>query len=93
MEFVQENHGRYTHFIYLENDIRLSFLNFCYFVEFREALRGLGLLPSFIRVEYNAAFGGFTSSDVFWPVYVPVQSHVLLGDTVLVNMPNPYNPL
>ncbi|MGX7874082.1 hypothetical protein ACVDG5_016200 [Mesorhizobium sp. ORM6] len=92
-EFVQENHGRYTHFIYLESDIRLSFLNFCYFVEFREALRGLGLLPSFIRVEYSTALGGFTSSDVFWPVYVPVQSHVLLGDMALVNMPNPYNPL
>ncbi|MBB6408749.1 hypothetical protein [Mesorhizobium sangaii] len=92
-EFLQENHGRYTHFIYLENDIRLSFLNFCYFVEFREALRGFGLVPSFIRVEYSTAFGGFTSSDVFWPVYVPVQPHVLLGDIVLANMPNPYNPM
>ncbi|TPK71267.1 hypothetical protein FJ527_26920 [Mesorhizobium sp. B2-4-18] len=92
-EFIEENHGRYTHFIYLENDIRLSFLNFCYFVKYREALRGFGLLPSFIRVEYSTALGGFTSSDVFWPVYVPVQSHVLLGDMVLVNMPNPYNPL
>lgn len=92
-EFVHENHGRYTHFIYLENDIRLSFLNFCYFVEYREALRGFGLLPSFVRVEYSKALGGFTGSDVFWPVYVPVQSHVVLGDMVLVNMPNPYNPL
>jgi hypothetical protein len=92
-EFIQENHGRYSHFIYLENDIRLSFLNFCYFVEYREALRGFGLLPSFIRVEYSTALGGFTSSDVFWPVYVPVQSHVLLDDMVLLNMPNPYNPL
>ncbi|MGY2997351.1 hypothetical protein [Mesorhizobium sp. URHB0026] len=92
-DFIKENHGRYTHFIYLENDIRLSFMNFCYFVEYREALRTFGLLPSFIRVEYSTALGGFTSSDVFWPVYVPVQSHVLLGDLVLVNMPNPYNPL
>ncbi|MER9313039.1 hypothetical protein NKI51_27735 [Mesorhizobium australicum] len=92
-EFIYENPGRYTHFIYLENDIRLSFLNFCYFVEYREALRRFGLLPSFIRVEYSKALGGFTASDVFWPVYVPVQSHVVLGDMVLVNMPNPYNPL
>lgn len=92
-EFIQENHGRYTHFIYLENDIRLSFLNFCYFVEYREALRGFGLLPSFVRVEYSKSLGGFTGSDVFWPVYVPVQSHMVLGDMVLANMPNPYNPL
>jgi hypothetical protein len=91
-EFVEGNHGRYTHFIYLEGDIRLSFVNFCYFVDFREILRAFGLLPAFVRVEYSATLVGFTTSDVFWPVYVPVQSHLRLGDTVLVNMPNPYNP-
>ena len=91
-EFAAGNHGRYTHFIYLEDDIELSFANFCYFVEYREVLRSFGLLPAFIRVEYSAALGGFVASDAFWPVYVPVQSHIRLGDTVLVNMPNPYNP-
>jgi hypothetical protein len=91
-EFAAGNHGQYTHFIYLEDDIELSFANFCYFVEYREILRSFGLLPAFIRVEYSAGLGGFVASDAFWPVYVPVQSHVRLGDTVLVNMPNPYNP-
>jgi len=91
-EFASGNNGRYTHFIYLEDDIRLSFANFCYFTEFREALRGFGLLPSFVRVEWSATLGGFVASDAFWPVYVPVQASVLLGDTVMVNMPNPYNP-
>jgi hypothetical protein len=61
-------------------------------VEFRENLRSFGLLPSFVRVEYNAALGGFVASDAFWPIYVPAQSHIRLGDSVLVNMPNPYNP-
>ena len=55
-------------------------------------LRGSGLLPAFVRVEYSTALDGFTTSDVFWPVYVPVQSHIVLGDTVVVNLPNPYNP-
>jgi hypothetical protein len=91
-EFVGGNNGRYTHFIYLENDIRLSFVNFCYFMEFREQLRSFGLLPAFVRVEYSAALGGFVTSDVFWSVYVPAQTHIRLGDIVLVNMPNPYNP-
>ena len=86
------NDGRYTHFIYLEGDIQLSFVNFCYFIQFREMLRGSGLLPAFVRVEYSTALDGFTTSDVFWPVYVPVQSHIVLGDTVVVNLPNPYNP-
>ncbi len=91
-EFVNGNHGRYTHFIYLESDIRLSFVNFCYFLEFRERLSSFGLLPAFVRVEYSSARHGFVSSDVFWPVYVPAQSYIGLGDTALVNMPNPYNP-
>jgi hypothetical protein len=91
-EFVHDNAGRYTHFIYLESDIRLTFENFCYFVEFREALRGFGLLPAFLRVEYCTALAGFTASDLFWPVYVPLQSYVRLGDTAFVNVPNPYNP-
>jgi hypothetical protein len=84
--------GRYTHFIYLEDDIRLSFANFAYFVEWRERLRPVGLLPAFVRTEYNAILQGFVASDAFWPVYVPTQTHVRLGDTVMVNMPNPYNP-
>jgi hypothetical protein len=92
-EVCEENHGRYTHFIYLEDDIELSFTNFCYFVEYREILRSFGLLPAFVRVEYSAALGGFVASDAFWPVYVPVQSHIRLGGTVLVNMPNPYMPM
>jgi hypothetical protein len=60
--------------------------------EYREILRSSGLLPAFVRVEYSAALGGFVAADAFWPVYVPVQSHIRLGDTVLVNMPDPYNP-
>jgi len=36
--------------------------------------------------------GALVASDAFWSVYVPVQSHICLNDTVLVNLPNPYNP-
>ena len=91
-EFVATNDGRYTHFVYIEDDIRLSFENFRYFVEFRELLRRHGLLPAFVRMEYSAALSGFVASDAFWPIYVPVQAHIRLGDTIMVNMPNPYNP-
>jgi hypothetical protein len=91
-EFVGANHGRYTHFIYLEDDIRLSYDNFCYFVEFREYLRAFGLLPAFVRVEYSAGRGGFVASDAFWPVYVPLQCHIPVADVIMLNMPNPYNP-
>ena len=43
----------YTHFVYVEDDILLSYNNFCYFLHYRDALRAHGLIPSFQRVEYN----------------------------------------
>ena len=38
-EFIANNDGRYSHFVYLEGDIRLSLTNFCYWIEFRQLLR------------------------------------------------------
>ena len=92
-EFVADNNGRYTHFVYLEGDIRLSFANFCYWLQARQLLRAHRLIPAFVRVEYQKAGIGFTTSDAFWPVYVPAQSNVRIDDVAFVNMPNPYNPL
>jgi hypothetical protein len=92
-EFIARNHGDFTHFVYLEGDIRLTFANFCYWLEFRDLLRPAGLLPAFVRMEYREATGGYTASDAFWPIYVPVQPYLRIDDMFLVNMPNPYNPL
>jgi hypothetical protein len=91
-EFIDRDHGDFTHFIYLEGDIRLTFANFCYWLEFRDLLRPAGLLPAFVRMEYRAAVGGYAASDAFWPIYVPAQSYLRINDMFLVNMPNPYNP-
>jgi hypothetical protein len=91
-EFARSNHRRYTHFIYLEDDIRFSFANFCYYVEFREILRGTGLLPAFVRVEYSECLRGHVATDASCPVWVPLQPHFFVGDIILMNMPNPYNP-
>ncbi|WP_198371492.1 hypothetical protein [Roseomonas rosulenta] len=44
----------FTHFIYLEDDIRFGFANFAYFVRWRPLLAEHGLIPSFVRVEYAA---------------------------------------
>lgn len=52
-KFLREPH--YTHFIYVEDDLRLSALNFGYFRKYREVLRPHGLLPAFLRYEYNIA--------------------------------------
>jgi hypothetical protein len=44
---------KWTHFICLEDDIKISFRNFCYFMRYRGPLGKHGVIPSFIRVEYN----------------------------------------
>ncbi len=46
----------YTHFAYLEDDMRFGAANFRYFLRFRPLLAPHGLLPSFLRVEYSAGF-------------------------------------
>lgn len=91
-DFVDNNNGRFTHFIYLEDDIRLTNANFVYFLEGREILRDVGLLPAFVRTEYSTAKSTFVASDAFWPVYVPVQSHLEIAGAQWINLPNPYNP-
>jgi len=90
-EFGDGSSGRYTHFIYLEDDIRLSFVNFSYFVEYREILRDAGLLPSFLRVEYSEALNGYVNSDNKAPVDISQQACIDQGDHILANIPFPYN--
>lgn len=82
----------FTHFVYLEDDIRFTFANFQYFVEAREQLRESGLLPAFVRAEWSDAASGLVATDSFWPVYVPVQPQLRVGGALFVNLPNPYNP-
>jgi hypothetical protein len=89
-EFGDGSERKYTHFIYLEDDIRLSFMNFCYFVTYREVLRDAGLLPSFLRVEFNKTLNGYVNSDTKVPVDLNEQPREDRGEMLLANMPFPY---
>lgn len=60
--FVPES-SQYTHFVYLEDDMRFSYLNFCYFLFFREVLRPRGVLPAFVRVEFNKSRLDYCATD------------------------------
>ena len=55
--------GEYTHFIYAEDDILMSYANFRYFIEFSEFLDRHGLLPGFQRIEYNSNDGNLYLLD------------------------------
>lgn len=53
----------YTHFIYAEDDILVSWANFRYFVEYRERLGRHGLIPAFQRIEHNTLDGNLYLLD------------------------------
>ncbi len=83
----------YTHFVYCEDDTILEEANFTYWLSARELLRVNGLLPAFLRLEYDRAQAALTTSDAFWKVFIPAQSYVFIDGIAWVSMPNPYNPL
>jgi hypothetical protein len=96
----------YSHFIYLEDDIRFSFLNFCYFLAFRNGLEESGLIPSFVRVEYNAERIGYFATDQMGfstnnrardvldkeseTMMPEPRRHIISGNQMFVQMDNPY---
>lgn len=53
--------AEYDYYIYLEDDIRFSFSNFLYFIEYREKLKKFNLIPGFLRIEYN-----YMTNDIYW---------------------------
>lgn len=81
---------RYSHFIYVEDDIRLSHLNFSYFRLFREQLRPYGLLPGFLRYEFNDMDYHTYLVDHRESTKIADMPGVDLGDIRFVNVDTPY---
>ena len=80
----------FSHFIYLEDDTRLSFANFYYFIETRQALRVQGLIPGFARTEWREASRCFVNTDNVKPVVLGGRVHVCCGLFSYVALDNPY---
>jgi hypothetical protein len=79
----------FTHFIYLEDDMALSFENFCYFRCFRDELAPYGLLPSFLRVEFDRTHQRWTNSDNPSP-FTSACPRVPIGDLTFISPIVPY---
>jgi hypothetical protein len=60
--FLRDN-TPYTHFIYVEDDILLSYYNLLYYIRYRELLKPHGVIPSFQRIEYNSIDNRLYLSD------------------------------
>ncbi len=81
---------RWTHFVYLEDDIRFGFGAFRHFLTARPLLAPHGLVPGFFRVEFSGAHGTVQALDQverFDASALPgIQTHGLR----FVAAPNPY---
>jgi hypothetical protein len=83
----------YTHFMYVEDDMEVTPMNFNYWIKSREILRPHGLYPSFIRVEWSDtrqdwALIDFIEGDKFSVSELPRVSYT--DGLGFVNLPRPY---
>ncbi|AMA56724.1 hypothetical protein BCCGELA001_10980 [Bradyrhizobium sp. CCGE-LA001] len=83
----------YTHFIYVEDDILLSFENFCYFTHYREMLKERRLIPSFQRIEYNDADNHLYLVDQVGVVDFNARNRVDMDGYAFVNLDYPFNAM
>jgi len=83
----------YTHFIYVEDDILLSFDNFCYFLRYRAMLSQERLIPSFQRVEYNDVDNRLYLVDQIGASKFGSRKRIVFDGYAFVNLDYPYNAM
>lgn len=92
-EYFCVQQSEYTHFIYHEDDTRFSYQNFCYFLHGRECLRSLGLLPSFVRVEFNQEKSRYYSTDQQQQMSFHNRPSIDNGQAIFVPVDSVYNAI
>lgn len=80
----------FTHFVYLEDDIRFSFSNFCYFVKYRTKLQKFNLIPSYSRYELNHILHDIYMTDLIYKTPVSGFGTIFIEDERFVTPSNPY---
>jgi hypothetical protein len=83
----------YSHYIHVEDDILLSFDNFCYFVRYRDLLRSEQLIPSFHRVEFNSIDNRLYLVDQIGVSDFLSRKTVMVDDFAFVNPDYPHNAM
>ena len=91
-EFLKSDSG-YSHFMYLEDDILLSFENFSYFLYYRELLKEKRLIPSFQRIEYNDCTNRLYFADQVGVSNFNSRDRVKLDGYEFVNLDYPYDAM
>ena len=80
----------FTHFIYLEDDERLTFENFAYFVAAREHLKPHGLIPAYVRTEWSLGRACHVNTDSPAPTSLRRRCFVRVAGAAFINLDYPY---
>jgi hypothetical protein len=80
-----------SYFLYLEDDALFTEANLSYFIEHRAKLRSHGLIPSFLRAEWNDNNGEWINSDSFERLPKISDSSLQIdADSKYIEVKNPY---
>jgi hypothetical protein len=84
--------NEYSHYLYLEDDIRLTNANIKYWKKYREILKPYNVYPSFLRVEFNHKHKEWRSTDITNKIDLSNQKIISINDSDLffINSPQPY---
>jgi hypothetical protein len=90
--FLDEKNG-YSHYIHTEDDVLISFDNFCYFTNFREIFRDQKLIPSFLRLELNSSDNCLYVVDQIGVSDLSSRKKIQFGKFCFVNPDYPHNAM
>lgn len=83
------NEKRYSHFLYIEDDITLTNKNIDYWLSNMKILDGTSFYPSFIRVEKNIE-NKFVYADIKKRMYIKKLPSIQVNNNLYVNLKYPY---
>ena len=81
-----------SHFMYIEDDIVITPENIEYWLEGREVLRNIGLIPSFLRYERSSRNSKLFATDLTRKVnpLITPKAYVDSKEYAYMNLPQPY---
>lgn len=89
-DVFSSNDNVFTHLLYIEEDIRFGVKNLNYFLQYNELLKSHGVIPGFIRVEFNNTLADITVSDTPQPNGLDARKRIEVSDFDFVCLDEPY---
>jgi len=83
----------YDLFLYIEDDILFGPQNLAYWLAARPALEAFGLIPSFVRYEYNDRDQSLYATDLCYPAAIEAKEILRFGDWLFVRPDFPFDAL